>query len=403
MRGHKLNTVSVAVLNLKHSLTRSVGLVSLMAALSFVFFLGTLFSGGLKSGLINLKDRMGADIMVVPVENDADMEAVLLKGEPSCFYFARSVYEKTKQIEGVKECTFQFFLTSLDAECCDTRVQLIGFDPATDFCIAPWITKAYDESLENGAVIIGSDISIDDEASIKLFDTRYKVAARLDATGTGLDKAVFGTIDTVKGMYARAYEKGQRFLDEADPDNFISTILIKTEEGKDPGEVVKNIRKALGGVKVVESQSMIRNTADNMKRIGVLLYIFEFLFVLTLTVTVYLVFYITLNERKKEMAILRVIGVTKKNLVGILQTEALILAVLGALGGIAAVIVFVFPFRIFLIDRLGMPYLIPGLLKSAVSGLGCVLLTILVSCLSSFLTVIKIGKNDVYATMREGE
>ena len=55
MRGHKLNTVSVAVLNLKHSLTRSVGLVSLMAALSFVFFLGTLFSGGLKSGLIILR------------------------------------------------------------------------------------------------------------------------------------------------------------------------------------------------------------------------------------------------------------------------------------------------------------------------------------------------------------
>ena len=127
------------------------------------------------------------------------------------------------------------------------------------------------------------------------------MAARLDATGTGLDKAVFGTIDTVKGMYARAYEKGQRFLDEADPDNFISTILIKNEEGRDPGEVVKAIRKALGGVKVVESQSMIRNTADNMKRIGVLLYIFGFLFVLTLTVTVYLVFYITLNERKKEI------------------------------------------------------------------------------------------------------
>lgn len=403
MRGHKLSTVSVAVLNLKHSLTRTVGLVLLMAALSGVFFLGNVFLNGLQKGMDNLKDRMGADIMVVPVENDTDMEAILLKGEPSCFYFSKNLYAKIGDIGGIKQYTSQFFLTSLDAECCDTRVQLIGFDPETDFCVTPWISEVYKEKLEDGAVIIGSDVNADESGTIKLFDTHFKVAAKLDATGTGLDKAVYGTDETIKFMYEAAYKKGQRFLDEADPDSYISSILIKVDDEADQKTVVKNLRKALGGVKVAESQSMIKNTAESIKRISGLMYLFEGLFFIVTIITVYLVFYITLNERKKEIAILRTIGVTGKKLTAILQTEAALVAVIGAFAGILAVLVFVFPFHVFIIDRIAMPYILPTVFRSIVTAVLTLALSAAVSCISSFLTIRKICRTDVYATMREGE
>ena len=91
MKKYKLSTFRIAFSNLKGSLTRTVGLLFLMTMLSFVYFGGSLMSKSLKNGLGNMKERLGADVMIVPLENDSDMEAILLKGEPSCFYFKKSL------------------------------------------------------------------------------------------------------------------------------------------------------------------------------------------------------------------------------------------------------------------------------------------------------------------------
>ena len=82
-------------------------------------------------------------------------------------------------------------------------------------------------------------------------------------------------------MYAQAKEKGQGFLEDADPEKSISTILVKTEEGADRTKIIRNIRKELGGVKIVESQNKISGTAANMKQISVFLYLFAGLFLIT--------------------------------------------------------------------------------------------------------------------------
>ena len=276
MKRFKNYMFRIAILNLRHSLTRTVGLVFLTAILSFVLFGGSILMISLQNGLRTMKDRMGADIMIVPLENTGDMEAILLKGEPSCFYFKKTLEAKVRDLDGVEFCSSQFFLTSLDAECCDARVQLIGFDPATDFSIQPWIEKVFDKKLEDGAVIIGNDIRVENGKKIKLFGVEYEVAAKLDATGTGLDQAVYATTDTIKSMHAAAYEKGQRFLEQADPDDYISAILIRAKEDTDIKKLIKNIRKELGAVQVVESQSMIRGTADQIKQMATFLAVFFF-------------------------------------------------------------------------------------------------------------------------------
>lgn len=396
-------TLRIAILNLRHSLTRTVGLVFFTAVLSFVLFGGSILMISLQKGLRTMKDRMGADIMIVPLENTNDMEAILLKGEPSCFYFKKTLEAKVRNLGGVGLCSSQFFLTSLDAECCDARVQLIGFDPATDFSIQPWITKVYDKKLENGAVIIGNDIRVENGKGIKLFGVEYEVAAKLDATGTGLDQAVYATTDTIKLMYASAYEKGQRFLEEADPDGSISAILIRAKEDADLKKLVKDIRKELGAVQVVESQNMIRGTADQIKQMATFLFLFGGLLLVISIVTICLVHHLTSNERKKEFSVLRTLGVTRKGLAGILLREA---AVIGAMGGAAGIVVssiFVFPFHVYIGDRLGMPYLLPDVPIIFLVGLLTFLATLVTGTLSAGMTAYRISRSEVYLTMREGE
>ncbi len=402
MKEHRLSPFQLAIRNLRRGITRTTGLVILATLLSAVVFGGSILTFCLQNGLKNMKERLGADIMVVPVENQSELEAILLKGEPSCFYFKKSLEEKVKNLKGVEKCTSQFFLTSLDAECCDARVQLIGFDPDTDFSVQPWIQKTYKERLSDGAVIIGSDIHLEQGKKLKLFDMEYDVAAKLDKTGTGLDQAVYATTDTIKKMYEAAYAKGQRFLEEADPDFYVSSILIRVEEGFDVKELVKSIRKELGGVQVVESQSMITGTAENMKQVALFLYLFSGLFLMTAIIALGLAFVLSANERKREFAILRTLGATRKKLAGIILWEAGLISLIGGIIGIVIAAMIVFPFHVYLGDKLGMPYVLPPLAQILGTGVVTLLVAVMIGPLAAVTAAIKISHAETYLIMREG-
>ena len=403
MKNNRLNTIGIALINIKNSFVRSTGMIFMITILSFVLFGGNLLIQSLSIGLNNMKERLGADIMIVPLENEADLEAVLLKGEPGCFYFSRTLEQKVAGVDGVNACTSQFYLTSLNAECCDTKVQIIGFDPDTDFVVQPWISQVYDGNLQEGAVVIGSDIKLENGTTIKLFGTEYALAAKLDATGTGLDQAVYANMDTILNMYADAKEKGQGFLEEADPETSISTILVKTVEGTDRTKIIRNIRKELGGVKVVESQNMISGTAANMKQISLFLYLFAGLFLLTSIGTLFIIFSIMINERKKEFAILRTVGATKKKVVCILLSESVMISSIGGVIGALIASVIIFPFHVYIGDKLGMPYLLPTIGTILLILLIDLVISVLIGPASSAASAVKISRAETFLTMREGE
>ena len=403
MKKHCLRTPQLALKNILNNPTRTVGLVLLMTVVSFVLFGGTILSLSLHNGLQNMKDRLGADIMIVPVENEADFEAVLIKGEPSCFYFSKSLEQKVAALEGVELCSSQFFLTSLDAECCDSRVQLIGFDPDTDFSVQPWISQVFDGKLSEGAVIIGNDISLEAGENIKLFGTEYEVAAKLDATGTGLDQAVYATNSTIRAMYADAESKGQRFLEDANPNESISTILVRVSEGYSRKELIKNIRKELGGVKIVESQNMISSAASNMKSIALFIYIFAGLFLLIALSTLALVFAVIANERKKEFGILRILGATKKKLSDIILLESIFISAAGGMAGILIASLIIFPLNVYIGDNLGIPYLLPSVIRIILILVLDLFVSTLIGPLSASLSAVRISKAETYLTIREGE
>ena len=403
MKKHYLRTPQLALKNILNNPTRTVELVLLMTVVSFVLFGGTILSLSLHNGLQNMKDRLGADIMIVPVENEADFEAVLIKGEPSCFYFSKALEQKVAALEGVELCSSQFFLTSLDAECCDSRVQLIGFDPDTDFSVQPWISQVFDGKLSEGAVIIGNDISLEAGENIKLFGTEYEVAAKLDATGTGLDQAVYATNSTIRAMYADAESKGQRFLEDANPNESISTILVRVSEGYSRKELIKNIRKELGGVKIVESQNMISSAASNMKSIALFIYIFAGLFLLIALSTLALVFTVIANERKKEFGILRILGATKKKLSDIILLESIFISAAGGMAGILIASLIIFPLNVYIGDNLGIPYLLPSVIRIILILVLDLFVSTLIGPLSASLSAVRISKAETYLTIREGE
>ena len=154
--------------------------------LSFLLYAGITVDRSLDKGIVNMRQRLGADIMLVPEGAKEKAEDIIIEGARGTFAFDRSVYEAVKDSEGVKSSTPQLFFKSLSADCCSSEVEIVFFDPDTDFIVRPWISKEYDPDLEKGSVIAGFSITCEND-TIRLFGEEFKVASQMAKTGTSLE------------------------------------------------------------------------------------------------------------------------------------------------------------------------------------------------------------------------
>ena len=194
--------LSISVKNIKRRPFRSFGMMLIIMTLTVVLFAGSYTVLSLKRGLSSYSARLGADIVVVPnsSKGHGSVDDILLQGITGNYYMSKKDCEKIEEIEGIEAISTQFFLTSAKASCCSTKVQIVGFDPDTDFSIMPWISESYSETIDDGDLIAGANIGVPADKTITFYGEEYKVAAQLGKTGTGLDSAVFVNMNTVKNM-----------------------------------------------------------------------------------------------------------------------------------------------------------------------------------------------------------
>ena len=403
MSNKPLTTGQLAIANLKRKPLRTTGLIIIVALVAFVIFGGGILSVSLKNGLESMKARLGADLLVVPVGYDEDVEGILLKGEPAYFYLDKSVEQELKNIEGVKSVSSQFYLTSLNQDCCSVPVQIIGFDPETDFSLQPWISEVYSQKVNDGELIIGSDITADQNNKLKFFGEEYAVAAKLEETGTGLDQAVYANMNTLEHLFNAAKAKGLSFIDTIDPEASVSNVLIRLEDGYDLDEVTHNIRSSTDGLQVIKTKSMVTGIADDLDGLVSVIYVFAALFLLVVLIMLIIVFSVTANERKKEFAILRALGSTGKKLSGLVISEALIISGAGGFFGTLAGAVIVLSFSTYIGDKLALPYLQPAVPVILVISAVTIAVSLSLGPAGAAYTAQRLNRREVYLTMREGE
>lgn len=115
--------------------------------LAFAFIAASIFSGqyllhGASESIEIGVSRMGADLIVVPERYRMEAMNIILRGEPSTFFFDASVIDKVASVEGVERVAPNLYIASLDASCCDVPVQLIAIDPERDFTLKPWLAES---------------------------------------------------------------------------------------------------------------------------------------------------------------------------------------------------------------------------------------------------------------------
>ena len=403
MHDKPITTFKLAFTNLKQKPLRTAGLTLIVALTSFVLFAGGIVSASMKNGLASMNARLGADLMIVPVGYDEGVEGILLKGEPTYFYLDRNIEDKLRNVEGIKTVSSQFFLTSLNQDCCAIPVQFIGFDPGTDFSIQPWIKESYSGEIKDGELIVGHDIQVDENNQLKFFDEKYNVAAKLEQTGTGLDQAVYANMNTLMHLFDAAKRKGLSFIDDIDPYASVSSILVKMEDGYSLEEVTHNIRSSMDGVQVIKTKTMITGIADNLGGLISYIYILAGLFLLVSFITLLIVFSVIVGERKKEFAILCTLGATGRKLSGIVLSEAFLICAIGGAAGIFTSGLTVYLFQTLIGDQLELPYLWPDIGTFIFIALTTVLISLGLGPFATVNSVVRLSRREVYLTLREGE
>jgi putative ABC transport system permease protein len=394
----------MALTNILRHPARSLCLAGVVAILAFVLTGGSLLASSLSNGTRNMADRLGADALIVPAGYEYDMKGLLLRGEPSSFYLTGDLAKRLVQLDGIEQASPQLFIATFSSEHCSFPVQMIGYDPQTDFVVTPWLLKSLSEGPTDGEVVVGANIQGNTGGTLTFFGRDYPVAGKLEATGTGFDTSVFVNLSTARVALDDYVALGGVMNIPEDADA-VSSITIRIEQGYNRADFTRSVRAGFRdeGVGVVLTQQVISSVSGGLDvLLGIIAALIAFLWLLA-TGVLALLFTVTFNERKREFGVIRALGATRRKLALIVLTESALLSLSGALVGAAALSLAYFSFSPLIGISVEMPYLLPaaqtvalllgtGILASSVTG-----------SFAALLTAVRAGRQATAAILKEGE
>ena len=383
---------------------RSFGLSLLIALLAAVLLVAGLLSLSLSKGLNRLSSRLGADVIVIPQGSEINDQSVLLLGDSKYAYLPQGLLEFIRGLNGIENATPQYYLTSLSSSCCDQKVAIIGFDPTTDFVIQPWIHEVFTEKIPKGAIVVGSEIHVEEKKTVKFFGHEYPVAATLEPIGNKLDQAVFVDISTLATIREAAQEKGVTFLyqNESDAVSY-SSILIKLAEDADLERLSREIHTRFDNVQIRSRKDMFSGLEKSANFLQVVLWVIVTFFLIVAIAAIVISFSLSTRERRREYALLRIVGFTRKRLKTLVLGESLLVSAAGAYIGLLLASVAFFTFKIWIGEHVNVPFIIPGNAEIAAVYAVVILLLHSVGPVAVYGVANKVSKIDAYAALREVE
>jgi ABC-type transport system, involved in lipoprotein release, permease component len=393
------------VQNLLRRPGRTLALAALTALLALSVFGGSIVVMSLRQGLNSLESRLGADIIVVPssAQSKVSFQNMLLQGTTGAFYMDAENLDRVREVDGVEIAAPQVFLASLKADCCSVKIQVIGFDPETDFFVRPWIEQSYTRELNELDVLVGCKVEAKVGETIRIYEQRCKVVGKLAPTGTGLDTAVYCGMDTMKLLLRAAEAKGVSHKVTSDPDDdVISAIYVKVRDGYDISQVNSKIQGHTRKCTAVRTRSMLTDVADSLAGISNTITVLIAAVWLLALVVLLIVFAMIAGERKREFAVLRLLGTSRSMLGGLILKESALCSLAGGVLGVLLASLIVFPFTTLIETKLGLPYLRPEISDVILLGLASAAATVMIGAAASCWASLRLSRVDPGTVLREG-
>ncbi len=398
-----MNIPFVALKNLKRKVTRTWLLFAIVTVVACTLFSATLFLRSITNALRIGTYRLGADILVVPENAEGKAKAALLSGEPTQFLMERSILDEVKKVEGVKSATPQLFIKPASFTCCfNVDVFLVAFDPKTDFTIRPWLERHLSRPLGPNEIITGREVPVIVGDNIPFYGTNFIVRGTMEPTGMDFfDRSVFMSMDAAYRMAQdSSYKSPQPIHIGRDK---ISTVLVQVADDYTPDRVAIKIEHDVPGVKAIKSDTVISTVRKQLSGLmHVILIISVVLWIIVLLIMAF-AFTMIVNERQRELGLLRAMGATKSHIAALILTEA---ATLSAVGGVVGIILGTILLNLsknILLHALRLPYLFPAVPDLLVLIGSAILLAIATGLIAAFLPAISTFRQEPYEAIRSAE
>lgn len=397
-----MNLLRLAWKNVADSPFRSAMVFLCVALVSGSAVLSTLILWGAEENLRQSVDRLGADIIIVPWGTDRwEIEDTRLMGLQTEGWLSRADLDRVSSVPGVAIASPQLHLATLEDSpfCAEAEMFVVAFDPATDFTVQAWLPVPLEHGLRVGEAIVGSQISAPAGAqSLMLLGYEFALTGRLLPTGTGLDQSIFVSFETAQDLARRSPTQVAYSADVAAQN--ASVILIKVELSSAPTQVAAQIMRQAPGVIPYESTHFFQKgrnrMADLLRSIPALLGVTWGLSV----VFIGLAFSIAVNERRRQIGVLRALGSPRPYVLRTLLAEGFIVALGGGAAGVALALLSATLFREEIVRAAGLPLLaLPPWLLLALA-LGGLLLGLGSATVAALPSAVRIVRQEPVVAMR---
>lgn len=357
-----MNILELSIRNLKRKPFRSITLILSVALVSTLVFAGSISAKSVLTSIIIGAQRLGADLIVVPQGYEDNARTTLIAGSPSVFYMPSEVLNKVRSIKGVKRASPQLFIKSSEFECCTfVNVLLVAFDPETDFTITSWLEKKTNTPLGADEVIIGRSVPVSIGEKMTFFGKTLTVKNYFASTGLEfIDKGVYMTIDTARDMIRKSKTQAKESLNI--DEDAISTILVQLEPNITPERGAVFVEYEVKGIKAIPAQEVISSVKKQLYLLLKAIFGGAIALWLTVLILIGIVFSMIVNERQKEIGLLRSMGAKRSFVFSMILSESIIISSVGAVLGIviggSALIIWKESLKV----TFGLPYIIPNTL-----------------------------------------
>ncbi len=401
MDKQRLTTTVIAIKNLRKHSFRTKCLMIIVAVFSFTVFCGTLLSQSIHLGVNYMSGRMCADIMVVPRGCASLFEDTLLKSKSNTFYLYENLTQAVSEIDGVEWVSPQLYVASLNAACCTIPVQMIGYDPKTDFTIKSWMTNIDSSKLGFNEVVTGSLIKAKPGEQIFLFGQPLMVTATLSDTGMGFDSSIFMTMQTAQNIIENSEETA---IHSAGGDkNSVSALFLKLTDNANPSAVAKSIINQYPQTDIVLSKEMMNGISTQLNQISGFIYGIQGLLWIAAIFLLAVVFSVTTNERRREFGLYLALGAARKKILTLIMTENFIISISGALIGILTGCLLMFEFLMLIATSFGLPYLKPNILSTSALIFISLLISVATGMAAGIYSAMRIKKTEITLTIKGNE
>lgn len=398
----------LAFQNLQRRMFRTATLAIAVAVAAGAVFATSVVMWGIDRSLKQGLNKFGADLLIVPQNALVNMKAALLTGEPSTFYMRDNVISEVRAVGGVSKISPQLFLTTANGQHCIVgNAFLVGIDPGTDFTVLPWLTKSkrLERRHDNGDAIVGGNSPYELGDVIYFYGQYFVVYGKLERTGIGLyDNAIFITIEKAYGLA----EAAKKYAD-APPLGFtrgdVSAVLVQI------GNTAKAnlVRFAVARnpeVKVITAGNVVTSVRQNVVALFAGTIALSVVLVIGNILMITAIFSSIVNERRKELGLLRAIGAKKHSVFRLLESEAVMLTTMGGVLGIVfgALLLRLFMRTIgFHLELLNIPFIWPSWPEAGALAVAVVVLSLLVGTIGALYPAVVASRMDPYDSIRAGE